>query len=267
MKLRIPYMVYRQLSRYVEIANGEIGGMGKIVFDKGETIVNKVYLLEQEVSSVTTDIDASSLAKLMYEARNDEGAMNFWWHSHVNMGVTPSSTDKATLEEFGRNGFFYAFIINKKGDMSCTFYSQGDDTKPTIITSEVDVTIDYGESSYLPIWDKEVSDKCKARVSTMGSITGKYLDSSYSRQSLLNDSRDRIRDTYLRDSCIDYGLDQGTSSRSAYYDASDDPSTWDKKRWEEEFFDSYERKAKSKREMKEYREEMIAWYNKQKYLI
>lgn len=62
-------------------------------------------------------MDAASIAKAMYETRDDEGMFNFWWHSHVNMGVFWSGTDMDTIRQIGSQGFVVATVFNKKNEM------------------------------------------------------------------------------------------------------------------------------------------------------
>ena len=92
--ITIPPEIHAEIMYYVNKSNVEISGLGRIVRDSnGNMVVNKIYLIEQENSAASTDLSEEAVSKLLFESRKDEGALNFWWHSHVNMDVFWSGTD------------------------------------------------------------------------------------------------------------------------------------------------------------------------------
>lgn len=101
----------------VEKDSQELSGMG-ITRVVGDTIyVDDVQMLEQKNGAAHTDIDATAVSKLMYEWRERTGEVNFWWHSHANMGVFWSSTDIDTIKQLGKQGMCVAAVFNKKGEI------------------------------------------------------------------------------------------------------------------------------------------------------
>lgn len=145
-----------KIKYWVAISNIEISGLGKCSFDKESNsfLVSDVWLLEQENSATTTDIDAAASAKLMFETKDVEGDLNFWWHSHVNMGVFWSGTDTSTIKEFGDNGYCLATVFNKKGEMKSAFYQGANGFLPSVFLNDLPTT-EYRQAN------EELIKKCK----------------------------------------------------------------------------------------------------------
>ena len=159
--------VYEKIMFWVDECPKEISGMGKVVVKDGAYWVTEAYLLEQEVSASTTDIDAESLGKLMAETIREEGHLNFWWHSHVNMGAFWSGTDTDTIEEIGANGFCLATVFNKKRDYRTAFYQGGDDFLPSIFVDQIETLITpLADESQHEAWRKEMKDKVREKTYT-----------------------------------------------------------------------------------------------------
>lgn len=117
-KILIPRNVLNRMQAYVDLCDKEISGLGTVVYDHkyGGYVVKRVMLLEQEVSSSTTDLDDNAVAQALYEYREYEGKeeVAFWWHSHVNMNTFWSTTDHDTMDSIGKNGLCVAVVLNKK---------------------------------------------------------------------------------------------------------------------------------------------------------
>jgi len=95
-------------------------------------VVDKIILPEQEVSPVETDISGEHWAAATFELiqeGEDPTRMYGWFHSHVDMGVTPSGQDERQVEEFLEDlvdvpevPAFIRGIQNKKGDLKIDVY-------------------------------------------------------------------------------------------------------------------------------------------------
>lgn len=120
-KIYISRAVFNKIMYWIDMCPLEIGGMGTLEYNTEENYfhVLDVFLLEQEVSATTTDLNDIALGKLEHETIKNKikGELNFWWHSHVNMGVFWSGTDKETIETFGHKGYCVATVFNKKREM------------------------------------------------------------------------------------------------------------------------------------------------------
>lgn len=111
-------------------APNEVSGLGSVIYDKELKAlrVTEAWLLEQENTSTTTDIDENSIGKLEYKHHllkkkgSIEGELKFWWHSHVNMGVFWSGTDMDTIAQLGGGGWFLSTVFNLKEEMRSAVY-------------------------------------------------------------------------------------------------------------------------------------------------
>lgn len=114
MKIVIDHTVYDKIMYWVNKADFEVSGFGKVQFKDGVFQVTDAILLKQEGGATHTDIDPTSLSRAQYELRNHPGDLRFWWHSHVQMPAFMSSTDKDTIKELGANGWLVAAVFNQK---------------------------------------------------------------------------------------------------------------------------------------------------------
>lgn len=131
----------------------------------GTMEVCKVYLLDQANSATTTDLDPDAVANLLYQSRKDEGDLNFWWHSHVNMGVFWSGTDMDTIKQFGNNGYILATVFNKKKEMKSAFFHGTTDFLPAVFKDDLDTSIgDIVPQELIEIWDANLKEKSKKVV-------------------------------------------------------------------------------------------------------
>jgi len=113
MEIYMRQEVYNKVMHWVNKADFEVSGFGKVVRHADYLEVTDVYLLKQEGGAAHTEIDSAALAKLMYETREVEGDLRFWWHSHVKMDVFWSGTDTATIRELAANGWILATVFNQ----------------------------------------------------------------------------------------------------------------------------------------------------------
>jgi len=169
MKLTIRPEVYAEIDHYVQNSTGEVSGLGRIIRGSdNELIVNKIYLLKQENTSASTDLDKDAVAKLMFDSKDDEGDLNFWWHSHVNMAVYWSGTDMDTIKDLGANGYIVATVFNKKREMRSAYYQgKNHEFYPEVFADEIPTTILYqSNAAQIEEWSKELEEKSKPKVFT-----------------------------------------------------------------------------------------------------
>lgn len=166
-KLTIPQDVFDKVMHWVDKSDKEVSGFGTVVRDGGQLRVTNAYLLQQEVGSAHTDIEASALTKLMYKCRNDEGDLKWWWHSHVRMDVFWSSQDKDTILELGGQGWCVATVFNQMREMrtAVSWKSQGEFGASTTFRDSVDTSIELNVSQEtLDSWDKEFDECVKEKA-------------------------------------------------------------------------------------------------------
>jgi hypothetical protein len=188
--INIDNMVYQKIMHWVNKATGEVSGLGKLTIDKttGIITIKSAILLKQENTGTTTDIDAQAIGKAMFELRNEEGHLNFWWHSHVNMDVFWSGTDLDTIREIGGQGFVVATVFNKKREMLSCLYRKPDEIFPeTFINGITTNIVDHISPELITEWDTDFNEKCKVKQVTYPDLprtydfTGEYGSEGYGR--------------------------------------------------------------------------------------
>lgn len=128
---------YKRMCLYVELAPKEVGWLGTISKrPNGDFLIEEVFLVEQEVTSVETELSVEGTEKLVLELLEDgdpglekSNKLHFWGHSHVRMGTSPSGTDESTMQRFAREGheYYVRGIFNKlgRGTFDVYYYNLG----------------------------------------------------------------------------------------------------------------------------------------------
>lgn len=160
MELVIPKPVYEKIMYWVNKSEYEVSGLGKIsTGEDGKMTVLDVMLLPQKNAHTHTDIEAEDVAKAMYTLRNAPGDLRFWWHSHVNMQVFWSGTDKDTIKLCGQGGWCVATVFNKKYEKRSAFYSVNGVMLPwkreELFLDEIKTTIEFPINPNVAAWDQE----------------------------------------------------------------------------------------------------------------
>lgn len=168
-QLEIPQEIHQKLMYWIDKAPGEISGLGKLKLENGTFCVLDVVLLKQENSAASTDLDPADVAKAMYELRQHEGMLNFWWHSHVHMGVFWSGTDIDTIREIGKNGFVLSTVFNKKRELLTSYYHQAQGVMPEIFINHVPTLIvESMDADVIAELDRQYEEKCKPLYNARG---------------------------------------------------------------------------------------------------
>lgn len=165
MKVYILPEVYAEIMHYVHKSDVEISGVGRVKRDaQGNLVVCKVYLPKQENAATSTDIDQDDMGRILYESRNDEGDLNFWWHSHVNMGAFWSGTDMATIKQFGGNGYLVSTVFNKKYEYRTAIYRAGDGFFPEMFMDNIETRFEYVPTdAQRADWDANMAKFCSTK--------------------------------------------------------------------------------------------------------
>lgn len=178
MKVKIDQEVYKKIMFWVNRASTlEVSGLGMVKVEGDTLRVTSAMLLPQTNQATHTEITAEAVAKAMYELRNEEGLLKFWWHSHVDMGVFWSGTDRETIEELGDQGWILATVFNKKRELRSAFYSKDGMTTPcgnsSLFLDELETEIE-GET-FPAEWEAEYTKN----VTTQSISYGNYGGSDY----------------------------------------------------------------------------------------
>lgn len=181
-KIVIPVKIREQIQYYVDKADKEISGLGDAIVDneKKEIIIQSAFLLDQVCTATSTDLEEGAVAKAMFQAHKDEEdgkprSVKFWWHSHVNMNVFWSGTDKDTMKELSEHGWFCHIVFNKKremlGGLSYPMYAKIGDVNWRSIKIHEKVAVQVGmpvafSKQEIESFDKEMKDKYKEKTYT-----------------------------------------------------------------------------------------------------
>lgn len=161
MRVHIPAHIYAEIDHYVQSSDDEISGLGKVIEREDGTLeVSKVYLLEQVNGAASTDLDPEAVAAALYESREDEGHLNFWWHSHCTFGVFWSQTDMDTIKQFGDKGFLLATVFNHKREYKTAYYQGSNGFLPEVFIDDIPTDFSSHVTKELKEqWDKNIEEK------------------------------------------------------------------------------------------------------------
>ena len=120
-EVRIRRYALDKLLLYAERCPVEIGGLGTVVEDPDGLLITDVFLLAQKVSASDTELDTDAvfgfLARLVAEG-GDPALVRLWWHSHADMDVVWSETDRTTIGSLPGD-FWVALLVNRRGEVAC----------------------------------------------------------------------------------------------------------------------------------------------------
>lgn len=157
-------------------------------------LVKDILVYPQKVTGATVNTDQEAYAKWMQELDDETfNSLRFQGHSHVNMGVSPSSTDIENqgriVSQFGSADHFYIFMIwNKSMDFSARVFDMS--ANSIYDTDEVEVEV-AGHPFKLAGFIKDAKDAVK---SSYYNDTGKV---SASKKYRYNDAKDWEEDDEL----------------------------------------------------------------------
>jgi len=155
-----------KIKYWVDVCHQEISGMGTVKKIGDTLYVSEVFLLDQEVTGADTEITAAAMGKLEFELHKAKNAdsLNFWWHSHVNMGTFWSGTDHAQMKEFAEAGWIAAAVFNKKGDIRAAYRQGAKDFYPELFMDNIAIKSEYMIGPKLKAaLKKEFVEKVKTR--------------------------------------------------------------------------------------------------------
>lgn len=193
MKIYITPEAKQILDLYVDEVDDEISGLGKVRRLGNRILIEEIYLLKQESSSSTTDLDMAAVADFMTEMIKHEGPvehLKLWWHSHGNMGAFWSGTDEKTVQGF-ENEWMVSLVVNRRGEYKCRL----DVYNPVhLVVEDAELCITAPEPS------KELRDLIKKEV----------------------EKKVKTKKYYVGPGHHNVGF-QGGYSQGRYYDPRDDP--------------------------------------------
>jgi proteasome lid subunit RPN8/RPN11 len=163
----IPRLVFEKIMHMVmKGGSHEVSGLGVTEIIGHNIVVRDVLMGKQKNSGASTDMEAEDVAQLLYRFHMTHPGLeaNFWWHSHADMNVFWSVTDRATIAQIGGAGMCIATVFNKKRETRSAVASMSpfpfflDDIKtvidPIAISDELKASWDaeYTENVHKPTY-------------------------------------------------------------------------------------------------------------------
>lgn len=172
-RIIIPRLVYQKIMHWVNNSDDcECSGMASVEIKDGEFHLIDAFMVKQENGSAETEMDQGAVGKLMYEHQKQKkpGELKCWWHSHVDMAVFWSSTDREQIEKNGEHGWYSAIVFNKKREMLACVY-QG--APIPIFMDQMPVVITDPATDHLTArWNKEYADTVTIKERTWEKVGG-----------------------------------------------------------------------------------------------
>lgn len=110
--IQIDVMAWMKWLYWVEIAQGEVSGLGVVEEHPGLLRITDFVLLEQVCSDAETELDPRAIAELMQDI-DDPSRLRCWIHSHADMGVFWSRTDESTIAGLSNGTWLLSMVVNK----------------------------------------------------------------------------------------------------------------------------------------------------------
>jgi len=195
-RIIIDETVYRKIYRWINASEFEVSGLGNIVVDEDTNTIYVVdaILIKQENSRAETEMNANAINKAMYDLRNAEGELRWWWHSHVNMPAFWSGTDTDTMKQLSEHGWFVSTVFNKMKEYQSAITQSFVPTSPSnyfngrpvyAFIDNISTLVDYNliKKEEIEEWDKQYDENVKNTTQSYSYPNGnwgKNYDNTYS---------------------------------------------------------------------------------------
>lgn len=154
----MPKEVFEKIMYWVQKGgNHECSGLGVTEIRGSDLCVTDVCMVKQSNGGASTDMDPEGINKAMFLFRDHPGTLNYWWHSHADMGVFWSSTDTATIAQISQEGMCVASVFNKKREHRSAVASN---SPFPFFMDQIELSIDPFRitAAQQLSWDKEYTD-------------------------------------------------------------------------------------------------------------
>lgn len=181
-ELKVTKSAYIKLMCYINlIGDYEISGFGRI---KDGTIID-FKILKQEVKPAYVECDDDAVMEFIRSVPKEQ--LSEWeldWHSHVDMGVTPSGTDWSNYEDMSNlrgHEQFPIMIINKRQEYTLMNYISEDNSEDIdLVITDENVT----QKEIDKIYDeckKDIKENCTKAIEIKATSVNKITDKSTKR--------------------------------------------------------------------------------------
>lgn len=124
-RVQIPFELWEKMIWFAHRAGRhEIGGLGTLRVGEDVIRVASADVLRQTVSPGLHEPDGEAVEEWLIKNYGEDWNIKrpniFFWHSHVDMGVTPSGIDTETITRLiEMDGAVVSVIVNQREEWSC----------------------------------------------------------------------------------------------------------------------------------------------------
>lgn len=175
--------VYKKIMHWVNKSQYEVSGLGTVKVEEGGILrVVSAMLLPQKNGSAHTDIEAEDVNKALFQLRESEGELRWWWHSHVQMNVFWSGTDHDTIKKIGEGGWMAATVFNQKKEVKSCYYSRDGMQTPwgfaPLMIDDLETKLSGVDDPRVAVWDEEYEKNV-----TIGRVTSIYGNTEWGKRN------------------------------------------------------------------------------------
>lgn len=226
----ISTLAEHKIKALVDTADTEVAWHGTVSRDKDSNSyhIEDIFVFPQEVTGTTADATDDYTAWLMEELDDDTfNKLRFHGHSHVNMGTSPSSTDKTYQENMLTpiKDFYIFAIYNKKSKYDMWIYDIESntmyETEDIIYLSELTEVIDWAAQE---IDEKVVTKKAATtyvgfgtRATTIDKGKGKGNKKEEKKVSVYEQAQRELRPDLYTAPAYDWRKDYGYGGFGSHY--------------------------------------------------
>ena len=190
-KICIDLDSYDRISSIVELSPQEVSWLSHVTKEDNLYIIDSVHIVEQNVTSVETEMTTEGLSRFMQDTIKKRGVKYFneircWGHSHVNMSVNPSGPDLRQIKKFKDNDYEIMLIFNKSHKLYSALY----DFKNNMMYQNVPVSIIWSGCDSKATIKNELDEKI---IKNSPLIPSKKMFFQESMRDIDNDSHELRR--------------------------------------------------------------------------
>lgn len=116
---------YEKMTGLIDAIDKEIAWHGTVERSDRDFLITDILVYPQIVTGATVDSDDQEYAKWFTELDDDQfETLRMQGHSHVNMGVTPSSVDESYYKQLLEHvkDYYIIIIMNKRRELTMRLY-------------------------------------------------------------------------------------------------------------------------------------------------
>ena len=156
---------YIKMRKLVEETSTEVGWYGTVEEHGDQFLINDIMVYPQTVTGSTCEQDDDRMFEFELSLTDEQvNTKRFQGHSHVNMGVTPSSVDENFYNDLLTQvtDYFIIMVTNKRDDIYLRFY----DKQNNLVYEDLDLKIVSDQGVDYDEWYIEEAKKLSKRTFT-----------------------------------------------------------------------------------------------------